>query len=88
MDFSEGLHQVFFGSVTQHLKISYVQDRDIHHKMKKNKTNKNIGINSRIGNYMYPKQWDVITNPYPNFNGGLVKPTLKLVYGWVITSYM
>ena len=31
---------------------------------------------------------DVITHPYPNFNGGLPKPPLKLVYECVITSHI
>ena len=26
------------------------------------------------------KQWDVITHPCPNFNGDLIKPSLKLVW--------
>ena len=32
------------------------------------------------------KQWDVDTHPCPNFNGGLIKPPLKLKHGWVIAS--
>ena len=31
--------------------------------------------------------WDVITHPWPNFNGGLSKPLLKLEYEWVIISH-
>ena len=27
--------------------------------------------------------WDVTIHPYRNFNGCLIKPPLKLVYGWV-----
>ena len=34
------------------------------------------------------KQWDVITHPYRNFNGDVVKPPLKSRYGWVIKCHM
>ena len=36
---------------------------------------------------LYPIKTIVITHPYANFNGGLVKPLLKLDDGWSITSY-
>ena len=39
-----------------------------------------------LSNYIRVKQWDIITHPCPNFNGGLVKPPLKLGHGWLITS--
>ena len=35
-----------------------------------------------ISNYIHEKQWNVIIHPYPNFNGGLVNPSLKLSMGW------
>ena len=38
--------------------------------------------------YSHIRQWDVITHPCHNFNGGLTKPPLKLGHGWVITSQM
>ena len=28
-------------------------------------------IKAWISNYSHMKQWDVINNPFPNFNGGL-----------------
>ena len=34
------------------------------------------------------KLWDALCHPCPNFNGGLIKPPLKLGHGWVITSHM
>ena len=37
--------------------------------------------------YTYVNQWDVITRPCHNSNGGIDKPPLKLGHGWVITSY-
>ena len=48
----------------------------------------NVRIRRWISNYIHVKQWDVITHPCPNFNGGLIKPLLKLGHGWVITSQM
>ena len=35
---------------------------------------------------VYIKLWDIIIHPCLNFNVGLLKPMLKLGYGWVITS--
>ena len=43
---------------------------------------------ARICIYMHLKQWYEITHQYPNFNGGLVKPSLKLGYGWEIKFYI
>ena len=43
-------------------------------------------IKSWICNNLTDLMWDIITHPRPNFNGGLVKPPLKLGHGWVITS--
>ena len=40
-----------------------------------------------ISDYIHSFQWDVITHPCSNFNGGLAKPPLKLGHGWVITSH-
>ena len=34
-----------------------------------------------ITNHVHSFQWNVITHPCPNFNGGLVKPPLMLRYG-------
>ena len=33
--------------------------------------------------YIHVKQWDVITHPCPNFNGGLVRQPLMSGHGWV-----
>ena len=33
-------------------------------------------------------QWNFIIHPCPNFNGGLVKPPLKLGHGWVNTYHV
>ena len=41
-----------------------------------------IEIRVCISSYIHVKQWDVITHPRPNLNGGLFKPPLKLWYGW------
>ena len=35
---------------------------------------------------LHPIIWCDVTHPCTNFNGGLTKPPLKLVHGWVITS--
>ena len=49
-------------------------------------TNKEkLGIGAWISDYIHIKQCDVITDPCPNFKGGLIKPTLKLGHRWVIT---
>ena len=34
-----------------------------------------------MSNYMYGFVWNMITHPYPVFNGGLNKPPLKLGMG-------
>ena len=47
-----------------------------------------ISYTSWICDNSQNKQWDVITHPYSNFNGGLNKPPLKLEHGWVITSHL
>ena len=39
-------------------------------------------------NHIKVKHRDVITYPYPNLKGGLVKLLLKLGHGWVITSHI
>ena len=41
---------------------------------------------TRISNYINVRQWHVIAHPCPNFNGGLVKPPLKLRHGRADTS--
>ena len=41
-----------------------------------------------IYNYINVKQRDIITSPCTIFNGGSVKPRLKLRYGRVITSHI
>ena len=41
-----------------------------------------------ICNYIFLKQRTVITRPWPKFNGGLVKPPLKLGHKWLITSHI
>ena len=41
-----------------------------------------------IGTYIHKNQWDVITNSSPNLNGGWVETTVRLWYGWVITSHI
>ena len=38
-------------------------------------------------NHILIKEWDVITYPWPAFNGALVKPFLKSRHGWVFTSH-
>ena len=40
----------------------------------------NISLMTCIGNHIYTKQWDVITHPYPNFNGALAKLSLGGIY--------
>ena len=45
-----------------------------------------IEIMTWISNHIYVKQWDVLTPPCPNLNGGLVRLPLKLGHGWVIAS--
>ena len=40
-----------------------------------------------INNYIHMREWDVIIHPHSNFNGGLVKPPLKLGHGWIITYH-
>ena len=37
-----------------------------------------VSIRAWINNYIHIKQRDVIIDPYPNFNGGVVKPSIKL----------
>ena len=37
-----------------------------------------IQIAAWISNYIHSTLWDVNTRPCPKFNGGLVKPPLKL----------
>ena len=46
-----------------------------------------IQIRPLTNNHIHCFKWDVITHPCPNFNGGLVKPPLKLGYGWVTTFH-
>ena len=41
-----------------------------------------------IRNQVHVKQWDVITHPCINVDGDFVKPPLKLLYEWIITSHM
>ena len=41
---------------------------------------------ARICNYIHPKPRDLITHPYRNINGGLVKPPLKLGHGRIVTQ--
>ena len=36
------------------------------------------GVRAWMSKYIHIKQWDVITDPCPNFNGSLVKLPLKL----------
>ena len=43
-------------------------------------------IRSWVNNYIDVKEWDVITHPYPNFNGCLVKPPLKSGHEWLVIS--
>ena len=45
-----------------------------------------IQFKARINKYIHGLIWDIITRPYPNFNGSVTKPLLELWYGWVITS--
>ena len=45
----------------------------------------NKGI--QISNYIQNLKWHVSTHPCPNFNGALVKTSLKFGHGWGITSY-
>ena len=40
-----------------------------------------------LNDYMYIKQLDVFTQPYPHFNSDLVKLTMKLRQIWVITYH-
>ena len=47
----------------------------------------NIGIMTWVNNYIHVNHWDVITHPCRNFNGGWIKPPLKLGHGWVIASH-
>ena len=44
-------------------------------------------ISTCISTYTHCSIWDAITHPCPNFNGGLFKPPLKFVHGWVIASH-
>ena len=44
----------------------------------------NIYINTAQNKQSHIIIWDVITHPFPKFNGGLTKLTLKLGHGWVI----
>ena len=47
-----------------------------------------IKVRALISNdYLHSFLWVVIIHPCYNFNGGLIKPPLKLRYGWVNTSY-
>ena len=39
-----------------------------------------------VSNQIRSHSLDVIKHLYDNFHGGLLKPTLKLGYGWVITT--
>ena len=48
----------------------------------------NIKMRAWMSNSMHVKQWNVITHPCQNLNGGLVKLPLKLGHGWVITSFI
>ena len=48
------------------------------HKLSRARTGMSTAIHSLI--------WDVITHSLPNFSDGLIKPPLKLEYGWLITS--
>ena len=42
-------------------------------------------IRTWICNHIHVKQRNVVTHLYPDFNDGLIKPPLKLGYGWMIT---
>ena len=46
-----------------------------------------VGGGWGVGNYIHVKQCDLITHLCPNFNGGLVKPPMKIGYGSVLTSH-
>ena len=46
------------------------------------------GFLAWICNCIHIKLWDIITHPCPYFNGGLIKPPLKLAHGWVISSHV
>ena len=46
-----------------------------------------IRITVWIGNHIYIKYWDAITQSCSNFNAVLIKPLLKIGHGWVIISY-
>ena len=45
------------------------------------------GIKTSISDYSYTPLQGVITQPCPNFNGGLAKPSLNFGLGRVIISY-
>ena len=40
-----------------------------------------IKLGAWVINYTHVKQWNGIIHPCHNFNGGLVKPPLKLLHG-------
>ena len=47
-----------------------------------------IRITVWIGNHIYIKYWDAITQSCSNFNAVLIKPLLKIGHGWVTVSQM
>ena len=46
-----------------------------------------ICIKSWISKYVHVKQYDTISHPCSNFNGGLIKPPLKLEHVWINTFH-
>ena len=47
---------------------------------------KPIEFQAAVCYYIHPEPRDLITQPFPNINGGLAKPPLKLGHGRIVTQ--